>query len=277
MANLDKHGAEPDTKTLLEWVCYHEVVGRVSLRLWRPRTYSQRQGTIENDVPSPSSEADDDGCSQPSSGPLFSREVHSLESLERFSSHLPLKLLADVFSTVLPQWHPRYHTTEYRDDIEILKSRAERFSSSLDVSEQGASLPAPPAVNREAWMAQLYQVAIHICLSYAFRGDPASAAQRDALVDKALYLTTQLGHCSHVLILLLLGCEASTDERRMAVIDLIERTQGTFRARDFRCVQGALERLWAQDDLHGSAHWDLDYVHKMSVVVSMTRAVPAIL
>jgi len=61
--------------------------------------------------------------------------------------------------------------------------------------------------------------------------------------------------------LLILGCEARTDEDRMVVLDLISGTEQSKSVCTLGNVKSLIQSLWAQDDL---TEQELGYVDKVS-------------
>jgi len=71
----------------------------------------------------------------------------------------------------------------------------------------------------------------------------------------------------------ILGCEAHSDEERLLILDLLEKTQDCRKIGDVVGAQRFIEASWAQDDLHGEE--ELDYVRKFDAVMCMSRYRPS--
>lgn len=95
----------------------------------------------------------------------------------------------------------------------------------------------------------------------------------DEWVEQAFLLLAHLPSCQWPFPLLIFGCEAHDDERRLVMLDLIQRTIRGGKYRNISTVKRLLEIIWVQQDL-SEDNWD--YVRKLSAILSSThKSVPA--
>lgn len=87
---------------------------------------------------------------------------------------------------------------------------------------------------------------------------------------KAFDLLSELGTCRWLFPLLVVGCEARSDNRRTIILNLISKTEETH-LRNLDCIRSILEAIWVQDDL---ADGDLVYIDKLRAILSSSQCLP---
>lgn len=121
----------------------------------------------------------------------------------------------------------------------------------------------------------LYQIATQIYLARLSQSPWEPAEDLDALVDAAFSGPIQSCSCEHFFPLLILACEAHRDDQRLAIINLIERTQRDTRIRSIEGVRNTVRSIWAQQDLHKDGEILIDYLGIMTTAISSGSAVPS--
>lgn len=81
--------------------------------------------------------------------------------------------------------------------------------------------------------------------------------------------------CEHFFPLLILACEARRDDQRVAILNLVERTQRDSRIRTVRGVMDAIQSIWVQQDLHADGDILVNYLDVMSAGISSTSTIPS--
>ncbi len=76
--------------------------------------------------------------------------------------------------------------------------------------------------------------------------------------------------------LLILGYEARTDEQRMMILDLVQRTEENGYGRSMVCLRRGLEALWIQEDLVSDQELVPKYMDRFSAIISRTRFIPSL-
>lgn len=100
--------------------------------------------------------------------------------------------------------------------------------------------------------------------------NPTSKTQQH--IDRGFEILGQLDVCDRQFPVFVLGCEARTDERRAAVLDLVARTERRAASRSFNYCGALVRAVWAQDDLADGG--EIGYLDKLSCVMSCCRIVP---
>lgn len=240
---------------LLEWVYYHEVLARFGLRHWRRYKGSEYHGYPVQHPPM---------CSE---RPLFAplecpgppKLVHKL-----------LFQFAVVCETVVPPSDPMSKTIEYRNRLKMLE---------LDIETTPINMLAEPAdpetMTAHAMMVlELYQIASIVYLNRASGDTFGQSMKMEQLIDRGFSIFAELKHCERTFPLLILGIEARADERRQSVLELMSRSENVPPKRSLQCLRNLLQALWVQDDLHTERDNKIDYMERMSNVVSLSEALP---
>ncbi|KAF4900074.1 hypothetical protein CGCFRS4_v003584 [Colletotrichum fructicola] len=177
-----------------------------------------------------------------------------------------LNLLSEVCDTVLDSRDLRTRNTKYQDHLQDLKSRVGNVSI-----ESASAEPTSDSM----FAVHLYQIATQIYLARLSQSPWEPAEDLDALVDAAFAGPIQSCSCEHFFPLLILACEAHRDNQRLAIINLIERTQRDTRIRSIEGVRNTVRSIWAQQDLHKDGEILMDYLGIMTTAISSGSAVPS--
>lgn len=119
---------------------------------------------------------------------------------------------------------------------------------------------------------ELFKLSLLVYLERTLGDSPGQSAKLRKMINKAFSTFSELKALPWRFILLILGCEARSDEDRIVVLDLISRTENSNSVRSLQSMKGTIESLWAQDDL-----WDqeLNYTDKFTAVVSSSEILPS--
>ncbi|KAI2618208.1 fungal-specific transcription factor domain-containing protein [Hypoxylon sp. NC1633] len=236
-ARLSKLHGDSDFAALVDWVYYHDVLARFSLRHWRGETAR---------LPStPSSICEEIYQATPSTFPI-------------------LELLSEVCDTV-----------SARPPDMVLGSDVEDYKGFLKVLDwRIRNVPNPPATKdspESARTVELYQLALLVYL-HRVSGNMLDQHNRtQQRIDKAFAMFSQLSSCERQFPVFILGCEARTDDQRAVILELISRTEKNISSRSLLYVKLLLQGIWAQDDL---AERELHYWDKLSCMISCCSIVP---
>jgi hypothetical protein len=126
-----------------------------------------------------------------------------------------------------------------------------------------------------AWVAtiELFKLAALIYLKRASRNFSGASPQIDAMVERAYVLLDGLEAFNPAFPLLIIGCEARTDERRMRIIEHIERAMKTSSLRSLHGLRNILQQIWVQDDL--AVDYELDYLNRLDAVITSYQIMPS--
>jgi hypothetical protein len=121
-------------------------------------------------------------------------------------------------------------------------------------------------------ITELYQLSTLIYLTRISSTLLPLSPRAHQQITRAFTIFSTLASCDRQFPLLILGCEARTDEQRSVILDLIERTEKG-NSRPFIQVKILIFAMWAQDDL---ADQEMDYWDKMSGIVSACSIMPSL-
>ncbi|KAI3547689.1 hypothetical protein CABS03_10111 [Colletotrichum abscissum] len=259
--SLEKFWRVSDAPMLLEWVSYHEILARFSLRHWRkPKALLPSQVICDT---------------RPFTSPEMRKKARvelsmimgqaSLESKRFFQ---PLGLLSEVVAEILPSDNPETHTQEYRCKIRTLKAEIE--SLRVTASYSRADLKS----ERIAAKSEVYRLSTLVYLSRTTDQGEREDSGVAALVERGLQLLPLMGTCERPLPLLIFGCEARTDEERLRILNLVSNAEKTLPDRELHSIKKLLHALWTQDDLHADNILKPTYIEKLSAVFSASELLP---
>lgn len=177
-----------------------------------------------------------------------------------------LNLLSEISDTLIDPRDPRSTNSEYQDHLRDIERRIK------DIPVKPGSVDLDPDAR---FAVELYQMATRIYLVRASQSPWEPAANLDPLIDAAFSGPAQYCNCEHFFPLLILACEAHKDEQRVAIINLIERTQRDARIRSVQGVKDTIQSIWVQQDLHKDDDVLVDYLGIMSAVISSSNSVPS--
>ncbi|RSL59557.1 hypothetical protein CEP54_007225 [Fusarium duplospermum] len=252
-AQLRDVSYENETRHLLDWVYYHGVLSRFAVHHWRHQSLMQSR---------PNTRADSPG--------------NQYLQLSQYRPTLPspnptyaiLSLLAKVCETLVD---PRDPQSRYEDYMRRLRALENRIDS-VSVTSTSAKLSQDAA-----FAVELYQVATRIYLARASQSPYEPPANLDSLIEAGFSgpQKTCTSGCEHFFPLLILACEARRDDQRVAILNLVERTQRDSRIRTVRGVMDAIQSIWVQQDLHADGDVLVNYLDVMSAGISSTSTIPS--
>jgi hypothetical protein len=119
---------------------------------------------------------------------------------------------------------------------------------------------------------EVFQLALLVCLERA-SGRKNFHAQSKT-VAKAFTLFSQAKTFPRQFPLLIIGAEARSDEDRMTVLDLMERTEEA-NGVSMGATRGILMGMWAQDDLQEGDGGAVGYAQKIGAVIGSREGLPS--
>lgn len=161
-----------------------------------------------------------------------------------------------------------YHNDEYENTLRCLERRITNIAPSA--SEAGIS-----DAMSTAWVAtiELFKLAALIYLKRASRNFSGISPQIDAMVERAYVLLDGLEDFNPAFPLLIIGCEARTDEQRIKILEHIEKAMKTSSLRGLHGLRDILQQIWVQDDL--AVDYELDYLNRLNAVITSYRIMPS--
>ncbi|KAM6538169.1 hypothetical protein FALCPG4_000052 [Fusarium falciforme] len=253
-AKLDERTPTNDTTTLIGWVHYSDVLARFSLRHWQPNLLEATGFAI--------------GAHFKPFQPAVCAEAQPAHLVG--PPHEVLYLLSEVCDTVVEPSDPRFHESDYQQYLKLLEWKLRRIDISTNENNtltEGSRLNSDRAV-------ELYQLATLIYLKRASAENPKGKSRLPEWIERSFDILSHLEHCQWPFPLLILGCEARTDDQRTMILDLISKTESNIHFRKLDSVRMMIQRIWVQNDL---IEEEFNYVHKLGAVLSSAnRAVPAL-
>jgi hypothetical protein len=154
-------------------------------------------------------------------------------------------------------------SNKYKAGLEVLDWRLRTVPVSATAAETAEM----------ATTVELYQLAILVYLNRVSENLLDQSARTQQHIDRAFAIFSKLNSCERQFPLFILGCEASTDEQRAIVLDLISRTEKKISSRSLTHVKILIPAMWAQNDL---AAQELNYWDKLSGIISACLIVPSL-
>ena len=190
--------------------------------------------------------------------------IHTQVSDSSYPCAGMLNLVLKVFNTILSPPSRASWEAENKNLLTVLEWEIRKFNI-----VKGPPPDIPPCHITEDWRdLELFQLTLLVYLERASGRSSGQSGKLRLRINKAFTIFSQLGTCQRRFPLLILGCEAQTDEERIVLLDLVTRTEENSSVRNFRSMKDILQSLWAQDDL---AEKNLGYSEKIKAVLNSSE------
>lgn len=180
-------------------------------------------------------------------------------------SHAILNLLSEACDKLCDPWDLRGRNEDYHNSLKTLESRAENVLSTPSLANSDADTILG---------VQIWQLATRIYLARASQSQWESSINLESEIKEAFDGIVTFCVCKHAFPLLIMACEAYTDERRAAIIDLIDRTERDSFVRNFGQLRNTVQSVWVQQDLHADGDLLVNYLGIISTVISSNNTLP---
>lgn len=179
-------------------------------------------------------------------------------------AHPVLRLLADVFETRLYASDPQYHSIEYQQSLDDLKSRLSDvdFVTQKDVEDGDNS-----------YCLEFTRLAGLIYLERVSRNFSGQSTRLDMWRKDALSILANLKVYPPSFAMFIVGCETHTDEDRIVMLDFFTRLEQAPHLNSLLETKGLLQAAWIQHDLGSGG--ELEYIHKINLVMSSRNVIPS--
>lgn len=130
----------------------------------------------------------------------------------------------------------------------------------------------PSSIEKKPLCQEFFLLAL---LVYIERASSKTTRQSNTIrsrLEAAFEILPQLDTVQRQFPLLIIGCEAKSDEHRIAVLDLITRTEEKDGLQNLGSLRAMIQSLWVQDDL---AERELGYSEKIEAVLSSSPTLPS--
>ncbi|KAF5569494.1 zinc-finger transcription factor [Fusarium phyllophilum] len=249
---LSDHSSENETYALVDWVNYHHTLSRFSTQHWRHKALAQK--TFGNPIQR-------FGRVTTPQLSIYKPNHHSIDPTSSIMS-----LLSEACDIVIDPKDPKSHSPEYRNSLQRLEAQVDELIAS----------PIPNSLNPESAVAlELYRVATRIYIARASQSPFEAPALLDSLIDALFDGPVASCTCIHFFPLLILACESRRDDQRVAILNLIDRTQRDARVRSMKAVTNAIQAIWVQQDLHADDEVLVNYMDLLSIGMSSNSTIPS--
>jgi hypothetical protein len=179
-------------------------------------------------------------------------------------AHPVVRLLAEVFKTLMYSSDPYYHTVEYQQSLHDLGSRLKDVQVASQKSEDSSD---------DCKALELTRLAGLIYLERVSRNFSGNSSLLSTWAQNALTILATLKVCPPLFALFIIGCELHTDEDRMVILDFFTRLEHVPHRKSLLETKGLIQTAWIQNDLEVDG--ELEYVHKINLVMSSRNVVPS--
>ena len=158
------------------------------------------------------------------------------------------------------------------DAIDRLERKLVHAKQHVPPAEPSNTIASSSSDNT-ADVAELYRLAGLIYLYRACKSLPSTSPRVKEAIESGFAILRNLTTCDRPFPLLIIGCEARTDEDRLIVLDLIRRSRAHRKIGNLGVAKRFVEAYWAQSDLDtGDA---LGYVQKFDAIISASEMLPS--
>ncbi|CVK95256.1 uncharacterized protein FMAN_13401 [Fusarium mangiferae] len=249
---LSHRSSESETYALIDWVNYHHTLSRFSTQHWRHKALAQKAFI------KPVQRSDHVATSQLS---IYKPNHPPIDPTSSIMS-----LLFDACDIIIDPQDPKSNSPEYRKSLQRLEAQVDDLIAS----------PIPNDLNPESAVAlELYRVATRIYIARASQSPWEAPALLDSLIDALFEGPVASCTCIHFFPLLILACESGRDDQRVAILNLIDRTQRDARVRSMKAVTNAIQAIWVQQDLHADDEVLVNYMDLLSIGISSSSTIPS--
>ncbi|KAI1762882.1 fungal-specific transcription factor domain-containing protein [Hypoxylon sp. FL1150] len=253
---LENQLYERDFGHLLNWVYFHDALSRFPVHHWQHASLTREA---------------------PDSNNLKLRGVQ-YPPLARHRPALPppnpsyaiLNILSEACDTLLDPRDPASRSEEYQGRLRALERRVENVHTTQVWARPDSTDSGDTALAVEVW-----QAATRVYLARATRSPWEVPADLEALIDKAFAGPVVNCVCPHFFPLFVIACEARTDDRRMAILRLIDSTEGSLHVRSRTWLKELIQSVWVHQDLHEDTELLVNYVDVVSDLISSSTYVPS--
>ncbi|KAK2018708.1 hypothetical protein LZ32DRAFT_521276 [Colletotrichum eremochloae] len=256
--SLESFGRMTDGPIMLEWVYYHEVLARFSMRHWKQSGIGASNRSYHTKS---SSYITEERLCRDSAAEVIQWQKSTVHQ----TIFAPLHLWSRVAAEVLPSRDPISRQEAYKIKVARLAEELRNLK---------VATPSDPAAQRAAAKAEVFRISALVYLSRSTDQNLLRPSELHLLVDRGLDLMENMAICERPLPLLILGCEARTDIERLRILDLVSNTESSTPRREFDSMRMLLQALWTQNDLDSESDVELDYMETLSAIFNTSEFLP---
>jgi hypothetical protein len=264
--SLQDQSQECDISVLLDWVYYHNALSRFTQHHLRRKPLALESTNMDDsgaDGLQYQSLTRDRCVCAPSDDHELSL-THSQVTPSPNPAHAILNLLTEICDTVVDPRDPSSRNEEHQGRLRALEGKL----GSLSITPAAAADTNLLPVN-------MYEISTRIYLARASQSPWELPTRLDSLIEMAFSLASSGSTCKHFFPLFVVACEARTDERRVAILGLIDSTANSGLVRSMEGLRAVIESIWVQQDLHADNELLPDYLGIMSSAISSSDVIPS--
>lgn len=191
----------------------------------------------------------------------FLIHVEQMPSLSSYALS-PMGIFAELFENLAPPSDPLYHSTDYQRYLSALEHKLESIAYTSDRVQ--------PELKGQMGLSQLANL---IYLERISRNCSGPSPKIDKWSATAFEVLAKARPFKHLVLLLLFGLEARTEERRIVILNVVEATSKVMRSRGIPILLNMLQTAWNQDDLMPGSY--INYSKKLDFLISSNKGLPA--
>lgn len=250
-----QHPVGSDASLILGWSFYFDIMTRFSFRHWRTElieSTAKALGYVPN--------TEECALQYTLARISFARNVPGID----VHAHPITQLIGRVLRTALNSSNRLYHAPEHQRSLNDLSLELENAALTSGGTEQGSEAGRHLDVARFAALVYFERV----CRRFSGQSSKISK-----WVTKAQAQLNKLHTFPCSFALFILGCEAHSDEDRLFLLDSFTRLERAPYLRRVLEAKDLMQSAWNQHDLE--VEGQLDYVHKLNLVLSSRDAIPS--
>jgi hypothetical protein len=249
-----------DGSLILGWVYHFDVMARFSFRHWRTEQIKAVAKELGFSA----------GGSQTCAVQYILSRISFAQGIPNIAAHAHpvMRLLGEVSTTAMYSSEPNYRSAEYQRHLNDLLSRLENADPRIyDVDNS-----APDDVKYNEQLLDLARLAGLIYLERVSRNFSGHSTKIESWTKQALQMLVKLESCHCPFALFFIGCETDRDEDRINILRIYANMEKRPHLMSFMEVKGLIQTAWNQQDL--AEEGELDYIHKLNLVMSSRDIVP---
>jgi hypothetical protein len=254
----------------LDWIYYHEALAEFTVRHWVVPYEGCGFAPV---IRSPRS-IDGSGSKANESFLQIIRHPLTLRQVED-SIGCP----TDVLQLVVHACRRAIVTTSSEmiyTDAEIERTKVLEQDISRAVGDYGPiHARSTTPVDQNTMVSNLHRIASLLYANRAVHGVSGIEFHHRRLIREGILLLTDMKTCQHAWPLFIIGCEAASDDQRLAILDVFEQSRQDRRRRSshIHFIQHLVEAVWNQHDLN--AENQVDYLTIFDAVVGGVPFIPS--
>ncbi|TFB01675.1 hypothetical protein CCMA1212_006371 [Trichoderma ghanense] len=219
-----------DEALIIDWIFYHDVMYKFSIRHWREKNRDQIQLASQRKVLSKA---------------VFSPERQVIAPILGCSLEL-LDLLCQIIDAVYEPGDPDHQSESH---LKLLRSLEIRLKYLQQRQSSVSPLDSPGSTQETTTVAELYRLATIIYLLRMAKGEPENATCVLQVVEQAYEALNRLEYCERPWPLFVIALEARSEEHRRDMLRVLGKSLERRPLGPMALVNRMIPDAWTQQDL----------------------------